>query len=41
MEVDMPEMLDRLSVSDDERFELAEVERLILELAQVEREACD
>jgi hypothetical protein len=37
----MVDILDRLSVSEDERFELAEVERLILELAQVEREADD
>ena len=37
----MVDILARLSVSDDKRFELAEVERLILDLAQVEREACD
>ena len=35
----MVDILDRLSVSDDKRFELAEVERLILELAEAEREA--
>jgi hypothetical protein len=35
----MVDILDRLSVSDDKRLELAEVERLILELAEAEREA--